>query len=325
MCSSDLSVELDQPVHAFGQTIPTGVGRINATTTSAIGIDGLDDRRVDADVAVIDTGVDLKNADLNVVDGVDCRSGSCAVGGADDNGHGTHVAGIIGALDDSSGVVGVAPGVRIWSVKVLVRRGSGAMSGIVAGVDYVAAHADAIEVANMSLGCQCSSSALDTAISNAVAKGIVFAVAAGNSYMDAKNFTPANHPEVITVSAIADYDGLAGGLAKSTCYADRDDTLAGYSNWGRTIEVAAPGTCILSLAPGGKLATMSGTSMASPHVAGAAALLASVSKPTSRSQALAIRSTIAQKGNSGWTDDGPDGQREPLLDVSSFVPVLVAK
>jgi subtilisin family serine protease len=323
-------VELDQVARIYDQTVPTGIQRIFADENTNIDIDGTDDR-VDVDVAVIDTGIDLDHPDLNVFRSVNCSGGSpfkqsCGSGGDDDNNHGTHVAGTIGALDNGFGVVGVAPGARLWAVKVLRSDGSGYISWIIAGIDYVTANKDSIEVANMSLGCECSSSAMDSAIANSVAAGVVYAVAAGNSDKDAATFSPANHPDVVTVSALADFDGALGGSGSPTCRSDQDDTLADFSNWGNKIEIAAPGVCILSTVPGG-YATYSGTSMASPHVAGAAALLASKNNPSNKTDVENIRSTLINNGNFNWIDDSGDGIKEPLLDVSNttvFDPVLIA-
>lgn len=216
----------------------------------------------------------------------------------------------------SIGVVGMAPGARLWAVKVLGDNGSGYTSWIIAGIDYVTANAASIEVANMSLGCECSSAAQDTAISNSIAKGVVYVVAAGNNDKNASTFSPANHPDVITVSALVDFDGVAGGLGSPTCRADQDDTLADFSNWGSTVEIAAPGVCVLSTWAGGGYNTISGTSMASPHAAGAAALLAARNNPNNKTDVLAIRSTLINEGNTNWTDDSGDGIKEPLLDVS---------
>ncbi|MCA2227521.1 S8 family serine peptidase [Nonomuraea sp. NEAU-L178] len=273
-------------------------------------------------MAVVDTGVDYTHPDLNVVARTNCVTGVCVNNtGTDDNGHGSHVAGIIGARDNTIGSVGVAPAARIHAVKVLNAAGSGTLSAIAAGLNWVVARASTIEVINLSLGCNgCTSSAISTAITNATNAGIVVVVAAGNNHANASSFFPANHPDVVTVSALTDNDGLAGGLGGSTlsCRSetDQDDTSAFYSNFGATIEITAPGTCIYSTWMNGGYNTISGTSMASPHVAGAAGILTSgARKPTTRAGALAVRSKLIATGNSNWTDDSGDGVKEPLLDV----------
>jgi subtilisin len=315
------------------QTVPTGIQRIFADSNANIDIDGVDDYRVDVDVAVIDTGVDFEHPDLNVVGGVNCSGGSpligsCKSGGDDDHYHGTHVAGTIAAIDNGSGVVGVAPGARIWSVKVLNSQGSGYTSWIVAGIDWVAKNAGTIEVANMSLGGSGYNQAEYDAIQGAVNKGVAFAVAAGNSDADANNYSPAAFNNVLTVSALADFNGLPGGGAAPTCRNDQDDTLADFSNWGTAVDIAAPGVCILSTYPleKGEYGTISGTSMASPHAAGALALLASAKKPANATQVYALYDQVIGAGNYDWTDDSGDGIKEPLLDVSNttlFKPVLI--
>jgi subtilisin family serine protease len=315
------------------QATPTGIQRIFGTTNSSIGIDGVDDFRVDVDVAVIDTGVDFQHPDLNVVGGVNCSGGSpfrnsCRSGGDDDHYHGTHVAGTIGAIDNDTGVVGVAPGARIWSVKVLNSQGSGYTSWIVAGIDWVTANAGTIEVANMSLGGSGYSQAEYDAIQGAVNAGVAFAVAAGNSDADANNYSPAAFNNVLSVSALADFDGLPGGVGSPTCRDDQDETLAEFSNWGSAVDIAAPGVCILSTFPleQGEYGTISGTSMASPHVAGALALLASQANPSNAADVSNLYNQVTNAGNYDWTDDSGDGLQEPLLDVSNaatFAPALV--
>jgi len=315
--------------HIEAQTVPTGIQRIFAASNPDIDIDGADDYRVDVDVAVIDTGIDFQHPDLTVVGGVNCTGSiffaTCVTGGDDDHYHGTHVAGTIGAIDNGDGVVGVAPGARLWAVKVLNKRGSGYSSWIVAGIDWVAANADRIEVANMSLGGSGFSQAEYDAIQGAVNKGVAFAVAAGNESDDANNYSPGGFDNVLSVSALADYNGLPGGGAASTCYTDVDDTLAAFSNWGPEIDVAAPGVCILSTYPleKGSYGTISGTSMASPHAAGALALLASANNPGNSADVFALYDAVKNSGNFNWTDDSGDGIKEPLLDVSSFHPVLI--
>ena len=315
------------------QEMPTGIRRIFADTNPEIAINGIDDYRVDVDVAVIDTGVDFQHPDLNVAGGVNCYnwlpfSASCKAGGDDDHYHGTHVAGTIGALDNGIGVVGVAPGARIWAVKVLSSSGSGYSSQIIAGIDWVAANAATIEVANMSLGGSGFSQAEYDAIQGAVNLGVAFAVAAGNDDADANNYSPGGFDNVLSVSALADFNGLPGGEAASTCRADQDDTLADFSNWGPEVDVAAPGVCILSTYPleQGTYGTISGTSMASPHAAGALALLASANNPKNATDVYNLYNQVKSAGNYNWTDDSGDGIQEPLLDVSNtaiFNPVLV--
>ena len=318
--SSVVFVEKDRilQLEQTPQTVPTGVRRIFADDNPNLDIDGADDARIDVDVAVIDSGV-MAHTDLNVVSRANCVTGVCATGtGNDDNGHGTHVAGSIGAIDNGTGVVGVAPGARIHSVKVCNASGQCPNSAIVAGVDYVTARAGTIEVANMSLGGPGTNTPLAQAITRSVDQGVVHVVAAGNNAANASGFSPANHPDVITVSALADSDGEPGALGPipSCRPASRDDVLADFSNFGTVVEVAAPGVCILSTWNNGGYNTISGTSMASPHVAGAAAVLTSGTRdPVNRTQALAIRGQITSAGNLNWTDNSGDGVKEPLLDV----------
>ena len=329
-----VSVERDQVFTTTSQATPTGITRTYAGPTEAgndlIDIDSTDDSRVDVDIAVIDTGLDSDHPDLNISGGTDCTGGSplrgtCTDGAFEDgNGHGTHVGGSAAAIDNGIGVVGMAPGARLHGVKVLSDSGSGYTSWIIAGIDWVTARADDIEVANMSLGCECSSSAQDTAIANSVAAGVTYVVAAGNSDKDSSTFSPANHQDVITVSALADFDGKAGGLGSQTCRTDRDDTLADFSNFGPGVEIAAPGVCITSTWPGGGYDTISGTSMASPHVAGTVGLLASSDATALPAE---LESRLVTAGNTEWTDDSGDGITEPLLDVSDttvFTPTFVS-
>jgi subtilisin len=317
------------------QSVPTGITRIFADTNTTIHIDGTDDFRVDVDVAVIDTGIDFQHPDLHVLGGVNCvatnpfKPAVCKEGGDDDHYHGTHVAGTIAAIDNGEGVVGVAPGARLWAVKVLNSQGSGYSSGIIAGIDWVAANAGTIEVANMSLGGSGFNTAEYNAIQGAVNKGVAFAVAAGNSDADANNYSPAAFDNVLTVSALADFNGQPGGGADPTCRTDQDDTLADFSNWGNAVDIAAPGVCILSTYPieKGSYGTISGTSMASPHAAGALALLASRNNPNNKTDVENLYSQVITAGNDDWTDDSGDAIQEPLLDVSNaslFNPVLVS-
>jgi len=321
-------VEADQLFTVSAQTVPTGVRRIFAPGNANLDIDGTDDERVDVDVAVIDTGIQLNHPDLNVVGSTNCvnSSATCGTGGGDGNGHGTHVAGSVAAIDDGNGVVGVAPGARLWAVRVLNNQGSGTTAQVVAGMDWVAARAGTIEVANMSLGGG-ASQAIDDAANRLADAGVAVAVAAGNSDANAGNSSPARAQKVLTVSALADFNGQPGGGAAPTCRPDQDDTLADFSNWGSTIELAAPGVCILSTWLNGGYNTISGTSMASPHAAGGLALLASNGFSRTWTGVQGLYATLRNTGNFNWTDDSGDGVKEPLLDVSNtsvFNPKTVA-
>ena len=271
----------DRVVVAFQETLPTGVNRINAENKTNTGLG--------VQVAVVDTGIDLTHPDLqaNILGGKNCSTGKSY---ADGNGHGTHVAGTIAARKNNDiGVVGVAPEALLWSVRVLNNAGSGSWSSVICGIDFVdsksPARGGSIVVANMSLGgsgaddgnCGLTNSdALHKAICRAVKDGVTFAVAAGNSGVDLKGFVPAAYNEVIAVTALGDSDGRPCGTGVPTSYS-ADDTFASFSNYATLPEdlgrvLAAPGVSILSTWRGGGYNTISGTSMASPHVAGAAAL-----------------------------------------------------
>jgi subtilisin len=315
-------VSADRQVRIDAQTLPTGINRIDGELSSTVSGNG--SGSVNVDVAVIDTGIDLKHPDLNVYlpGAKNCASGRSA---NDGHGHGSHVAGTIGALDNGIGVVGVAPGARLWPVRVLNNAGFGSWSGVICGIDWVTEHAGEIEVANMSLGGTgkepsaggCSTGdALHDAICRSVAAGVTYAVAAGNESDDAKNHVPAAYDEVITVSALADFDGVPGGLGAPTCRTDQDDTFADFSNFGADIDIIAPGVCILSTWKKGGYNTISGTSMATPHVAGAAALYKSNNPGASPSQ---VKTALQNAGDLNWNDsDDPDPVKERLLNVDAF-------
>ncbi|MFC9328912.1 S8 family serine peptidase [Kitasatospora sp. NPDC057015] len=315
-------VEASATGHADAQAVPNGVSRAQVTANAGLKVgDGLD-QRADVDVAVIDTGTDYTHPDLNVVRRVMCVGVNSCVenAGTDDNGHGSNVGGVIGELDNGVGYVGVAPGARLWSVKVLNSKGSGSTEEIVNGIDWVTAHSDEIEVANISIGFDGDVQAVKDAVNRAIAKGIVVVVSAGNSHKDVSTQTPANVPDAITVSSLSDGDGKPGGLGDfAWCNKNNrntDDSLSDYSNFGRGVDIAAPGDCIRSALKDGGYSNYSGTSQAAPHVAGAAAWLArGAARPHDRAGVLAIRDRLVNSGSSNWNDTSGDGVKEPLLDL----------
>lgn len=230
---------------------------------------------------IIDTGIEFNHPDLNVNTSLSKVYLSNVRGKKtpqDQHGHGTHVSGIIAAIDNTIGTVGVAQGCELVAVRVLDARGYGLLSDIVAGVDYVASKASAGDVVNMSLGAPASAS-LDAAIVSAAAKGIYFSLAAGNSADDASNYSPArvNGANIFTVSAM-----------------DASDYWAGFSNYGNAVDYCEPGVAVYSTWLNGSYATLSGTSMAAPHLAGI--LLVTGGNPAS----------------SGTVQNDPDGTPDPI-------------
>ena len=316
-----LFVSEDRPVFAIAQTVPTGINRIDADVSSQFSGNGSGTVTAPR-IAVIDTGSG-PHADLNIVGGRNCSTG---VSYNDGNGHGTHVAGTIGARDDANGVVGVVPGAPIYSVRVLNNAGSGSWSSVICGIDWVAANAASlgIKVANMSLGGTGSddgncgngnNDALHKAICKAVANGVTFVAAAGNDGKDLRGFVPAAYDEVLSVTALSDFNGAPGGGAGATCRSDVDETPADFSNYATLAldvahTIAAPGVCINSTWKGGGYNTISGTSMASPHVAGLAALCMMTGKPCAGQSPANVVATLrtaaaAQPDGYGFSGD-PD-------------------
>lgn len=275
-------VEEDHVAHALAQTVPYGIPQIKADKVQAQGYKG-----ANVKVGVLDTGIAASHSDLNVVSGASFVSGESY--NTDGNGHGTHVAGTVAALDNSIGVLGVAPNVSLYAIKVLNSSGSGTYSAIVSGIEW--ATANNLDVINMSLGGPSGSTALKQAVDKAYASGVVVVAAAGNSGTSGSSSTigyPAKYDSVIAVGAV-----------------NSSNQRASFSSVGPELDVVAPGVSIYSTYPSNTYATLNGTSMASPHVAGAAALILSKSPTLSASQVRdRLSSTATNLGDSFYYGKG---------------------
>ena len=312
----------DYVVRAQGQSLEPGINRVDADLNPIRAGDG--QGSVDADIAIIDSGVG-PNSDLNIAGGYDCRGQGIT---RDYYGHGTHVAGIAAARDNGIGVVGVAPGARIWSVRVLDANGNGGWSYIICGMEWVASHADTIEVVNMSLGgttwengTGCDSSPSHLAICGMTKRGVTVVAAACNDASNAAICTPGKYPEVISVSAFAEWDGKPGGLGGCRNTPDGfygcDDRRASFSNYGPTVDMSAIGVGVYSTLFDNRYGYWSGTSMATPHVTGGAALLIAQYGPMSPAK---VKERLQRSGISGPVPGDFDGYPEPILNVASLGP-----
>jgi hypothetical protein len=333
----------------WNQTIPDGVkrtipiangsgedGNVSSSTpgtvnnTAPTGVAELDDvgpmeqagssTSGDVDIAILDTGISLNHPDLNVYRTVSFVEGITS--GNDPVGHGSHVAGVAAAKDNSLGIVGVAPGAKLWAIKVCDNSGECKISDQIKGIEYAIKHANEIDVLNISIE-NPNSPALNNIISAAVKAGITVVVSAGNYGQDASTTTPANNPNVITVSAIGDSDGKCGGLGPVLPQFDGsvpDDTFAFFSNFGPAVKMAAPGVNVLSTYNGTGYAVDSGTSMAAPYVTGAAALYKSEFPNASPDEVIAnvtasgtLPTTVCDGGAHGYFTGDLDKINEPLL------------
>jgi subtilisin family serine protease len=244
-----LNYAIGRPVAPAPQPSPEVAGwgytRIGAANTGAV-------KGAEVKVGIIDTGIDLNHPDLTVVGGFNAISPLRTA--EDDNGHGTHVAGIVAALDNEIGVIGVAPKAKLYAIKVLNKKGVGYLSDIIEGLQW--AIDNDMDVVNMSLGGASDVLSYHEAIIKAYESGIVIAAAAGNDGPLGAVGYPAKYPETIAVSAI-----------------NNSDVLASFSTYGPEVDLAAPGQYIYSTYKGDTYATLSGTSMATPFVSGVAALV----------------------------------------------------
>ena len=252
------------------EVVPWGVERVTSMTTDSHGCESDPANKytdLSLRVCILDTGIDMDHPDLNIGGGV---SYQYRESGPDDNhGHGSHVAGTIGAIKNQQGVIGVAPGVEVYAIKVLNRRGSGILSDVIAGID--ASRDLGCNIANLSLGAATTSAEMDelaVAVRNSAGEGVIFTLAAGNSSADTNYYTPAK------ASWTDDDDqGKTGDHVVTIAAIDITDRFASFSNFqgftGRAdVDFAQPGVSVLSTYKNGGYATMSGTSMAAPHAAG---------------------------------------------------------
>ncbi|TSB45351.1 S8 family peptidase [Alkalicoccobacillus porphyridii] len=227
------------------QTVPWGIQRVQAPAVINRGINGSGVR-----VAVLDSGIS-SHSDLSISGGVSFVPGEPTI--ADGNGHGTHVAGTIAALNNSIGVVGVAPNAQIYGVKVLGANGRGSVSGIAQGLEWAATNN--MDIANLSLGSDAPSSTLEQAVNFATSRGVLVVAASGNNGSGNVGY-PARYANAMAVGAT-----------------DQNNRRANFSQYGAGLDIVAPGVGVQSTYPGNRYVSMNGTSMASPHVAGAAALV----------------------------------------------------
>lgn len=255
-CEADQVATVIDPINALAKPGGGGGSTTESTPAGITRVGGGANYTGTGRAFVIDSGIFLTHPDLNVDTALSRNFVSRETSPNDLNGHGTHVAGTIAAKLNGTGVVGVAAGAKVVAVRVLDRRGSGAYSDVIAGVDYVASVGSAGDVANMSLGGPVSD-ALDTAVVNASnSSKVIFALAAGNETDDANNHSPAraDGPYIYTVAAV-----------------NSSDTFASFSNYSLVndpVDFTEPGVSILSTWLNGGYNTISGTSMATPHLAG---------------------------------------------------------
>ncbi|HKI09574.1 MAG TPA: S8 family serine peptidase [Nitrososphaeraceae archaeon] len=286
------------------QVNSTGIDRIDADLSAARSGDKVGS--VDADIAIIDSGVN-RHPDLNVIQCWSFLIFTPIPICNDEIGHGTHVAGIAAAKDNNIGVVGTAPGAKIWALKIFGNTNNYWSSDLIKALNYVSRNANDIEVVNLSLGGAYFSWPETIALLVLATKGVVVVTSAGNDNLDAGNFSPARIPVAITVSAISDSDGKCGGSGASLSgiggnhifqprsVNNPDDFIASYSNYGSVVDLAAPGSRIWSTDNKGSYTSLSGTSMAAPHVAGAAALYKSLHPTANPFQVDAFLKSTATK------------------------------
>ncbi|WP_059105057.1 S8 family peptidase [Shouchella shacheensis] len=270
-------IEEDHEVTTMQQSVPWGIQRVQAPAANNRGFTG-----AGVQVAVLDTGI-ASHSDLNIRGGASFISGEPST--SDNNGHGTHVAGTIAALNNSTGVVGVAPRAELYAVKVLGADGSGSISSIARGLEWAANNN--MDIANMSLGSASPSITLERAVNQATNQGVLVVAASGNSGASSLSY-PARYQNAMAVGAT-----------------DRNNNRASFSQYGAGLDIVAPGVGVQSTYLANRYASLSGTSMATPHVAGVAALVKQKNPSWSNSQIRNhLNSTATNVGNAQFYGNG---------------------
>jgi peptidoglycan hydrolase-like protein with peptidoglycan-binding domain/subtilisin family serine protease len=318
------------------QTTPTGIVRIGGPILME------ENSNKNVTIAIMDSGV-TDHPELNLIGKV------TFIGDPNDNiNHGTHVSGTAGAKDNSVGVIGVAPGAKIYSIKVLDNKAPNSPGGtdtFKKGLEFVRNNADSIDVLNLSITLGRPSKILNELVKEIVDRGVVVVGAAGNKHVDATSAWPGSDPNIIIVGAISDNDSECGSLGgimpvivnnrPAGQIVDVDDSFAVYSNLGSAVDIVAPGTNINSTSNDGSYMVTTGTSMASPHVAGAAALIVESNPSASPNEVRSILNgkgiaqvTQCEGGHKGGYTVGPNESTMALLNAQmespEFTPVLTA-
>jgi len=336
----ELKATADPPV-TFPQVTQRSITRIGGDRSSTRSGDGKGS--VPINVAVIDSGIDLDHPDLNVLGGRNCIGDNAGID--DPYYHGTMVAGSIGAIDNSIDFVGVAPSARLWAARVLKKSGTGSTSQVICGIDWVTSTrtdsdpANDIAVANMSIeafvgsghdvddrNCGLSNKdAMHLAVCRSVSAGVTYVVAAGNDSSGFQSVIPAAYDEVLTATAMSDTDGAPGGLGGLDVCGDgqSDDVPATFSNFATLASdqahtVSAPGTCVPSTLNDGALGHGSGTSFASPLVAGTVALCIYSGPCAGLSPTQIVRKMVADSSayNTDNKNSGYGFQGDPQRPIS---------
>nr|WP_257823120.1 S8 family peptidase [Salipaludibacillus agaradhaerens] len=273
------TVEENAEAKAYQQQTPWGITRVQGIAAQSQGYTGNNVK-----VAVLDSGIDRSHPDLSA----NVRGGYSVFGDSpynDGNGHGTHVAGTVGAVNNNIGVIGVAPQADLYAVKVLNNSGSGSYAGIAQGIEW--SINNGMDIINMSLGGSSSSSILEQYCNLAYNRGLLVVAAAGNSGTAAGNTNTVGYP--------ARYNSVIAVAATNS-----NNVRGNFSSTGPTLELSAPGVSVLSTTPGGNYASYNGTSMASPHVAGVAAQVWQARPNLSNAQLRQILNASAQNLGSSY-------------------------